>query len=141
MSAIDLLASVPGTMISGTLLGFVSRYMNQSHERQLAEIKARNEDLQNARMVSSTSMQVLRFVVILIACLAFFGKPFIAAAMHWPMWVSYTESHGLFMALWKGASSTVLKSYYGLVNSPTDNEVILFIMTFLFGTMRVSRMR
>lgn len=141
MSIIDILSSVPGTMISGTLLGFANRMIDQRHERLLSTIKADDNDLNKARMVKSVLMQWMQFLVVMISCLAFFSKPFVAAAMHWPMWVAYDESHGWIVSIFKGHGSVVMRAFEGLVNSPTDNQVMIFIMTFLFGRMRISRMR
>ena len=92
-------------------------------------------------MTTNNAMQWMRMFVIFVVCLAYFSKPFVAAYMNWPMWVAYTESHGFLVSWFAGNTSVVMKAYKGLVSSPIDNEVLVFIMSFLFGSIRVSRIR
>lgn len=135
----DLLNTAMGSAFLGTSLGFVKMYMQMKHEQEIAKLKLSDKSVQQARLITNKFIQFLRMFVIIFVCVAYFSKPFLAAYMHWPMWISYTETHGWFVSFLNGDTSVVMKEFYGLVSSPTDNDVLVFIMTFLFGSVRVSR--
>lgn len=141
MSILSVINSVQGSMLSGFFSGALLRYMDQKHEERLAAMKADDKSVSEARMTKSGAMLFLMSFVTIFACVAFFSKPFVAAYMHWPFWMAYDESHGWIVAPFKGNNSTVMRAYVGLVNSPMDNQVMLYILTLLFGRMRVSRMK
>lgn len=141
MDILPFLEGLPGASLVGVFTGLLKAQMQMRHEQELVRLKYDNQDLSNARMCTNKAMEWMRMIVICIVCLAYFSKPFVAAFMHWPMWIAYSESHGVLVSWFYGDYSVDMRAYTGLVNSPVDNEVMIFLMSFLFGSMRVSRMQ
>ena len=141
MDILAFLTTLPGASLMGIFTGLLKAHMQMRHEQELIRLKYDNLDLSNARMSTSKAMEWMRMFVIFFVCIAYFSKPFVAAIMHWPMWVAYTESHGILVSWFSGDESVDMRAYMGLVNSPVDNQVMIFLMSFLFGSMRVSRMQ
>lgn len=126
MLNIDLLASG-----IGIISGLYQKQLEYKHQQRLAELKAVNDDLANARTHKFSFAR--RFVMICLT-LYLFIFPIIAAWFQMPILIGIEESNGWFSALFNGSFDFVFKTLpAGYPFLPIQLYLGTMAFTFYFG--------
>lgn len=132
------LSGVPVALLSAIFGGvqaqvgsLLDKYLDYKYQYKLAEYDA----VQTSRETKSKGFVFTRRILAIMSFGYIFIGAFIAAMMHIPIWVSYTQIHGTLSSVITGPSTTKWIQITGFVLAPVSTYIASAV-AFLYFNMK-----
>ena len=130
---IDTLISTFAGTGTSAIIGLLHNWQSNKHEFMLASQKQNLDAIKSARESKNTKLWDTILIVTIITTVYFFVFPMGAAFYNIPMYVSFEETHGSIISIFRGEASIVWKSFPpGYIITPIHSYIMSSASTFCF---------